>query len=37
MRRIGLTYERDVVVFDMGNTFDAVLWSLDRDTWAARR
>lgn len=36
MRRIGLAYERDVVVVDMGSTFDAVLWSLDRADWAAR-
>ena len=35
MRRCGLAYERDVVVEDMGQTFDAVLWSLDRGTWLA--
>jgi RimJ/RimL family protein N-acetyltransferase len=37
MRRLGLAYERDVVVEDLGQTFDAVLWSLDRATWLSRR
>lgn len=37
MRRLGLAYERDVQVVDGGQLFDAVLWSLDRATWAAHR
>ena len=32
------TFEREVTVVDGGITYDdAVLWSLDRETWAARR